>query len=150
VPGCEISEREVDQYKLEQGDILIARTGGTIGKTFLVRQIPVTAVFASYLIRVQGSSELYDQYVKLFLESSVYWKQLQDGAKGTGQPNVNGQTLGQIAITLPPLAEQRRIVAKVNELLSLCDRLEAQLTTAQTERHRLLEAVLHQALNPSI
>ena len=88
VPGCEISEREVCQYKLEQGDILIARTGGTIGKTFLVRQIPVTAVFASYLIRVQGSSELYDQYLKLFLESPVYWKQLQDGARGGGQPNV--------------------------------------------------------------
>jgi type I restriction enzyme S subunit len=147
VPGCEISASDANQYKLGEGDILIARTGGTIGKTFLVKQVPVTAVFASYLIRVQGSSELYDQYLKLFLESPVYWKQLQDGARGGGQPNVNGQTLGRMTVTVPPKAEQCRIVAKVDELMALCDRLEAQLATAQTERRRLLEAVLYQALN---
>ncbi|KXK56848.1 MAG: restriction endonuclease subunit S [Chlorobi bacterium] len=146
VPGCEISKSEVNQYRLEQGDILIARTGGTIGKTFLVREIPVIAVFASYLIRVQGSSLIYDQYLKLFLESPLYWKQLQDGARGGGQPNVNGQTLGRMIVALPPLAEQHRIVAKVDELMAICDELEAQLTAAETERSRLLEAILHKAL----
>ena len=146
VPGCDISEDELPQFKLECGDILIARTGGTIGKTFLVRNIPVIVVFASYLIRVQGSSELYNQYLKLFMESPVYWKQLQDGARGAGQPNVNGQTLGQMHVPLPPLAEQHRIVAKVNELMKLCDQLEDQLTTTQIDSRRLLEAVLRDAL----
>ena len=59
-------------------------------------------------------------------------------------------TLKQMAparITLPSLAEQHRIVTKVDELMALCDRLEAQLTTAQTESFRLLEAVLHEALH---
>lgn len=143
VPGCEISEREVDQYKLERGDILIARTGGTIGKTFLVGEMPVIAVFASYLIRVQGASELDDQYLKLFLESSVYWKQLQDGARGGGQPNVNGQTLGQMTVTLPPLAEQHRIVVKVDELMALCDRLEAAQAERESWRDRMTAASLH-------
>ncbi len=146
VPGCEISEDEVDQYKLGQGDILIARTGGTIGKSFLVREIVVTAVFASYLIRVQGSSELYDRYLKLFLESPMYWKQVQDGVRGGGQPNVNGQTLGKMIVTVPPLAEQHCIAAKVDELMVLCDRLEAQLSTTQIERRRLLKAMLRDAL----
>jgi type I restriction enzyme, S subunit len=121
VPGVEISERELGQYKLKKADILIARTGGTIGKTFLVDHLPVTAVFASYLIRVQGSSALNDQYLKLFLESPVYWKQLQDGARGGGQPNVNGRTLGRMIVAVPPFAEQHRIVARVNELMGLCD-----------------------------
>jgi len=147
VPGCEISEREVCQYKLEQGDILIARTGGTIGKSFLVRQVPVTAVFASYLIRVQGSSELYDQYLKLFLESPVYWKQLQDGARGGGQPNVNGQTLGRMTVMIPPLAEQHRIVAKVDELMALCDRLEAAQAERESRRDRVVAASLHRLNN---
>jgi len=49
-------------------------------------------------------------------------------------------------VPLPPLAEQQRIVAKVDELLALCDRLEAQLTTTQTESRRLLEAVLAELL----
>jgi type I restriction enzyme S subunit len=51
-------------------------------------------------------------------------------------------------IALPPLAEQVRIVAKVRELMALCDRLEADLTTAEITRHRLLEALLHEALQP--
>ena len=51
---------------------------------------------------------------------------------------------------LPPLSEQQRIVAKVDELMTLCDRLEAQLTTTQTESHGLLEAVLHEALNGGV
>jgi type I restriction enzyme S subunit len=53
-------------------------------------------------------------------------------------------------IPLPPVVEQHRIVAKVEELMSLCDRLEAQLTTAQTESRHLLEAVLHEALAPAV
>jgi len=147
VPGCEISEREVEQYKLQQGDILIARTGGTIGKTFLVSEIPVTAVFASYLIRIQKSSEFYDRYLKLFLESPVYWKQLQDGARGGGQPNVNGQTLGKMIVAVPSLAEQYRIVAKVDELMVLCDRLAVVRAERENRLDRLTAASLHNLNN---
>ena len=50
---------------------------------------------------------------------------------------------------LPPLAEQLRIVAKVDELMTLCDRLEAALAQADTTRQRLLEALLHEALEPA-
>jgi len=61
--------------------------------------------------------------------------------------NLNQSILLNLVIGLPPAAEQHRIVAKVDELMALCDRLEAQLTTAQSESRRLLESVLHQALN---
>ncbi len=50
---------------------------------------------------------------------------------------------------IPPLAEQHRIVAKVNELMAVCDRLESQLATDRSESRRLLEAVLHEALAPT-
>ena len=146
VPGCEISETEVDQYRLERGDILIARTGGTIGKTFLVSEVPVTAVFASYLIRVQKAAAINDEYLKLFLESPVYWKQLEDGARGAGQPNVNGQTLGRMVVPVPPATEQCRIVERVRELMGLCDKLQILLNTSQAQRRQLLQAILHQAL----
>jgi type I restriction enzyme, S subunit len=144
VPGCEITDDQVEQFRLENGDMLIARTGGTVGKSFLVDQIPVTAVFASYLIRIQGFSFIYKRYLKLFIESSVYWKQLEDGTRGTGQPNVNAQTLGQIILVLPPLSEQHRIVAKVDELMDLCDRLEAAQKNRENLRDRLVAASLHQ------
>ena len=88
VPGCEIEENVLPKFRLERGDVLIARTGGTVGKSFLVQDVPVTAVFASYLIRIQGSHEVNDRYLKLFLESPTYWTQLRDGARGAGQPDV--------------------------------------------------------------
>ncbi len=150
VPGCEIDEKALPSFRLEMGDILIARTGGTIGKSFLVAELPVVAVFASYLIRVQGSHEIYARYLKLFLESPIYWAQLQEGTRGAGQPNVNGQTLGTMLVPLPPLAEQHRIVAKVDELMAVCDRLEAGLAAGEETRGRLVEAVLHEALVPGL
>ncbi len=149
VPGCEIDDKTLPKFKLESGDILVARTGGTIGKSYLVTGLPVVAVFASYLIRVQGSQEIYTRYLKLFFESPIYWTQLQEGTRGAGQPNVNGRTLDKLQVPLPPLPEQRRIVAKVDELMELCDRLETSLGAVDTCRHRLLESLLYEALEPS-
>ena len=137
VPGCEIGEKALPQFKLEKGDIVVARTGGTIGKSFLVQDVPVAVVFASYLIRVQGSHEIYGRYLKLFLESPIYWIQLHDGSRGAGQPNVNGQTLGKMLVPLPPFAEQHRIVARVDELMALCDRLAAAQAEREATRDRL-------------
>jgi len=146
VPGCAIDETDVAKYRLAAGDILIARTGGTIGKTFLVESDPPKAVFASYLIRVIPSKLASVRFLKLFLESPLYWKQLRAKSAGTGQPNVNGEALSGLALALPPLAEQQRIVAKVDELLRWCDALEARLTAAQTTATHLLDATLHQIL----
>ena len=142
VPGCEIEKEEVAQYRLERGDILVARTGGTVGKTYLVQEIPVVAVFASYLIRIQGGSALLDRYLKLFLESPAYWVQLEEGARGAAQPNVNGQTLGRMVVSVPPLAEQHRIVAKVDQLMALVDELETQLAASRTTASKLLDSVV--------
>ena len=142
VPGCEISEQEIPQYRLEKGDILVARTGGTVGKTYLVRDVPVVAVFASYLIRIQGVSGFFDRYLKLFLESPTYWAQLEEGARGGAQPNVNGQTLGRMVVPVPPLAEQRRIVAKVDQLMALVDQLEVQLSASRATAASLMNAAV--------
>ena len=68
-------------------------------------------------------------------------------AYGAGKPGLNLDNIRSLPIPLPPLAEQERIVAKVDELMALCDRLEEHLTTARTESRRLLDAILDQALN---
>jgi len=74
---------------------------------------------------------------------------LLEFAPATAQKNINLEILNAVLIPLPPLAEQQRIVAKVDELMVLCDQLEAQLTTTQTDSRRLLEAVLEAALAPA-
>ena len=124
VPYCDISEGNKNKYLLQNNDILIARTGGTIGKTYLVKNIMKQAVFASYLIRAIPSLHANSEYIKLFMDSPLYWEQLKNFSMGTGQPNVNGQSLNKLKIPLPPLAEQMRIVAKVEELMSLVINLE--------------------------
>ena len=64
-------------------------------------------------------------------------------------PKINQTTLVSLPIPLPPLAEQHRIVAKVDDLMALCDQLEASLTTGDTTRRRLLDALLAEALAPA-
>ena len=124
VPYCDISENEIPTYRLQNNDILFARTGGTVGKSFLVNEVPEEAIYAGYLIRTRYSSKLEPKYMKLFMESQLYWDQLKSGTVATAQPNCNGKTLSKMILPLPPLVEQKRIVAKLEELLPLCERLK--------------------------
>ncbi|WP_420229735.1 restriction endonuclease subunit S [Psychrobacter sp. ER1] len=146
VPGCEITPKQAGNYLLADGDILIARTGGTVGKSYLVQNISVKSVFASYLIRVQKLDALYERYIKVFLESKSYWSQLYEAAMGTGQPNVNGNALKNLVFPVPPLAEQHRIVAKVDELIDICDQLKVKLQQSQETQVQLTDALVDRAL----
>lgn len=121
VPFCNIDKKDISNYLLQKDDLLFARTGGTVGKSFLVETVPEHAVFAGYLIRTQYSKKLSPHYLKFFMESSLYWTQLKKGTIATAQPNCNGQTLAKMMLPLPPLAEQKRIVDKLEELLPLVD-----------------------------
>mgnify|MGYP002623798945 CR=1 FL=1 len=123
VPFCSISDDNLIKYKLQNRDILIARTGGTIGKTYIVNDLSEIAVFASYLIRAIPLNNVNEKYIKIFMESPLYWEQLKGYSMGTGQPNVNGQSLSKLLIPLPSLVEQHRIVTKVEELLAIVDKI---------------------------
>ena len=120
VPFCNIKENEIPDYLLHNFDILFARTGGTVGKSFLVENINEDSVFAGYLIRtVYNYNEINPKYLKYFMETSLYWSQLKKGTIATAQPNCNGQTLSKMILPIPPLQEQYRIVAKLQELILL-------------------------------
>ena len=114
VPFCDINESDISTYLLRPNDILFARTGGTVGKSFLVRDVPYKAIYAGYLIRTRYSTLLCPQYLKYFMESPLYWQQLKTGTTATAQPNCNGQTLSNMLLPLPPAKEQYRIVEKIN------------------------------------
>ena len=78
-------------------------------------------MFAGSLIRTQyDDKKLNPKYMKMFMESQIYWNQLKNGTIATAQPNCNGQTLSKMILPLPPLEEQEEIVKKVEELLELC------------------------------
>jgi len=66
---------------------------------------------------------------------------------GTGQPNVNGNALKNLLFPLPPFAEQHRIVAKVDEIFTLCDTLRKRIYDSQTLKIQLADAVVEHAIN---
>ena len=121
VPYCQIAENDIDTYLLKVNDILFARTGGTVGKSFLVEEVPERAIYAGYLIRTRYSSLLNPRYMKSFMESQLYWEQLKNGTIATAQPNCNGKTLAKMLLPIPSTKEQDRIVEKLTQLSSFLD-----------------------------
>ena len=118
----QLSEREMRyvtldekarSYLLKSGDILVARTGATYGKTLLFDN-PDAAVFASYLIRLRFSHKVLPAYYWLFAQTDDYWGQARNLVSGGGQPQFNGNALRQVHIPVPPLEIQREIVAQLD------------------------------------
>lgn len=149
-----LSQAEQEQLSLRPGDLLLIRSNGSLDIVGRSAVVPVEAEgmsFAGYLVRLRTDTELiHTRYVWLALNSSEVRSQIERPIRSAvGLKNVNLTEFGRLSFLLPPLAEQHRIVAKVDELMTLCDRLEASLTTGDETRQRLLEAVLHEALEPA-
>ena len=123
VPFCDIEDSDIPTYLLQPNDILFARTGGTVGKSFLVSEVPCESIYAGYLIRTRYSSLLCPQYLKFFMESPLYWQQLKSGTTATAQPNCNGQTLAKMLLPLPPANEQLRIVENLVRAFAIIDKM---------------------------
>jgi type I restriction enzyme S subunit len=130
------------------GDILFT-TEAPMGNAAVVRRDEKFGL-AQRVINFRLYSDLDSDFMVLQLLSRSFQMILDKTATGLTAKGIKAAKLRRLPLAVPPLAEQHRIVAKVNELLALCDRLEAQLTTTQTESQRLLEAVLHEALSPAL
>ena len=117
VPYCKIASAELPKYRLATGDIVFARTGATTGKSFLVEN-PPDAIFASYLIRLRLlDKRLSPEFVSLFFQTADYWQAIKDGSSGSAQGGFNASKLGALSIPVPPLPEQKRIVAILDDAL---------------------------------
>lgn len=149
VPGCEYTAADLKNYLLKDDDILVARTGGTIGKTYIVQDIEdISSLFASYLIRCIPSKNINAKFLKRFMESPLYWQQLLAAAWGAGQPNVNGTSLMNLVLPIPPLTVQAEIVRKLQVLMVYLDNLEQNIKQNQKNNEMLLQQVLREALQP--
>lgn len=118
VPWCPIDEDGMKQYAVEIGDIMIARTGATTGKSYLICD-DVEAVFASFLIRLKVVNKNLDyNYLYGYMQSEDYWRQITDFSSGIAQPGVNASKLKQIKFKCPTLPEQHEIVRLIDDLLA--------------------------------
>ncbi len=133
--------------KPELGDILYTVVGASYGRPVLVETDQPFCV-QRHIAILKPAADLQLRYLHLLLKSQFVYDQATASLTGTAQPTIPLRPLRNFLIPLPPLGMQHRIVAKVDELMALCDQLEAQLTTTQTDSRRLLEAVLEAALTP--
>jgi len=131
VPWCSVNGRSVTSFRLKAGDIVFARTGATTGKSFLVRECPEDAVFASYLIRVRMNDSADPRFVSHFFDTPDYWRQIARSARGAAQPGVNATKLKGITIPFPPLPEQQRIADLLDRANALRTKRQAALALLQ-------------------
>ena len=141
VPFCGDEPPDIGKYILHDGDIVISRAG-SVGYSHLVKN-PPKSVFASYLIRFQPL--INHQYFAMFLTSPSYWGSISDKSIGIALANVNASKLKQISVPLPPLPEQHRIVAKIEELLTRLDAGVESLKKIEAQLKRYRQAVLKHA-----
>ncbi len=143
------------EFWLRQGDLLFQRgnTREYVGMAAYYDGEPGQFLYPDLIIKVRVTSSVVLRYIHLCSTAPyarAYFARSASGAQST-MPKINHDILVNLPIPIPPAAEQQRIVAKVDELMALCDELEASLTAAQTESSRLLESVLHHAIqNPSL
>ena len=139
-------ERFCQRIRPERDDILYTK-GGTTGIARVNDLDFEFSVWVHVAVLRIAKQFLVPRYVAMALNSSLCYQQSQAYTQGISNYDLGLTRMIKILMPLPPLAEQHRIIAKVYELIALCDHLEAQLTTTQAESCSLLEAVLHEALS---
>lgn len=146
VPYCDCED--IDKYLLHNGDIVFARTGATVGKSYLIKNPPDNSIFASYLIRMQiDKKKCYPQFLHYFFQSPNYWDQITEQQVGGAQPNVNSTKLKKIFLFLPPLTEQKKIIECLDHLSEKVKALQKLQTETAADFSDLKQSILHKAFS---
>jgi len=141
------SGSEGSRTRVSRGDLLIVITGAGVTNPAML-DVEVEEGYVSQHVALARPADVrLSRWLLLCLMAEEGGRRvLVERAYGSGKPGLNLDHIRSLVVPLPPLLEQHRIVTKVDELMALCDRLEAALQSADTSRARLLEALLHEAL----
>lgn len=153
IKTIEVKAADAERYRLKDGDILMTEGGDwdKLGRAAIWRCQIQDCIHQNHVFRVRPpSDDILPEWVITYVNSELGRSFFLGASKQTTNlASINMTQLRGCPLPLPPLAEQHRIVAKVDALMTLCDRLEAALTATDTTRTRLLEALLHEALEPA-
>ena len=127
---------------IEGGELVIANVGAGVGTTLMVPELDMPATLAPNMFMVVLSDLISKEYFLYFSQSPAYWKHIEQVNTGTGQPKINKTEYKNCKIPLPSHSEQLRIVAKVAELMAICDQLEHQQETSISAHQTLVQTLL--------
>ncbi len=139
---------KLERYQVEKGDLLVARTGGTFGKTLFYRENH-PAIYASFLIKITLNKEyLLSDFYFHFSQSKGYWFQAKNLVTGGAQPQFNANILKEIVVPLPPLSEQKAISALLGTWDRAIEKTQALITAKEEQFQWLLQELVTSADYP--
>lgn len=147
----EFPSNELDQIKLESGDILIIRSNGSVslvGRAALIREVDTKGTFAGYLmrLRIKDKSLLVPKFLLYYLQSHEARIYIENKAKSTsGVHNINSTEISGLKIPVFRVDDQRSIVATIESRLSVCDSIERTVNTALQQSEALRQSILKKA-----
>ena len=110
-------EKVEEEYILKENDFLIARSGNTVGKTFLYKASMGKAIYAGYLVRyIRDQNLISPEYLLYYTKISIFKNWIAKNQRVAGQPNINGQEYLSFPVILPPLEVQKQMVAQANRI----------------------------------
>jgi len=142
VPYCSTDDDVMRKYKLYQGDILVARTGATVGYATQIQKIPYEAVFASYLIRLKAKNKLHISYIGMSVVSDIFIDYIQSVATGAAQPMANPHLMTSFKLLLPSEHLLKHFNEYIDSLNDIILNLQLQSQNLATTRDRLLPRLL--------
>lgn len=138
-----VSHPNASEYFLIAGDIVLARTGASVGKSYLYKPHDGRLVFAGFLIRVRPDpTRLLPSFLSAYLSTEKYWKWVRLMSQRSGQPGINSQEYGQLPIPVPSVHEQIAIVTVLSDLDALLNSLDQLIA----KKRNLKQAAMQQLL----
>lgn len=139
VPRCQIDDKKLSKFRLHHNDIVIARTGATVGYAKRIKNPPLS-VFASYLVRLKIDEAVADPaYVGAIIESADYKEFVLRNAGGAAQPNANAQVLTSYELPLPAIHSQRRIASILSAYDDLIEKNTRRIAILEEMARRIYE-----------
>jgi type I restriction enzyme S subunit len=147
----EMTAQELKQFSLDAGDLLINRVNSKelVGKTALIPEFNESLVYESMNMRARIFKGFIDPaYLNLYMKSTLVKEAIFSFAKeAISQASINQMQISSLPTPLPPYYEQHRIVAKVDELMAICDQLKTRITEANELQRKIADVLIVQTIN---
>lgn len=142
-PAVSVRANSVENYYLEEGDVVLARTGASVGKSYLYCESDGPLVFAGFLIRVRPNpGMLVPAFLSAYLRTSQYWNWVRLTSMRSGQPGINGAEFTQLPVPLPSPDEQRAIATALSDVDALLEELDRLIAKKRDIKQATMQQLL--------
>ena len=146
-PQVSVNGGEDKRFLLRLGDLVFARTGATVGKSYLYDPKDGPLVFAGFLIRITPDAcRLCPAYIAYYVQTRTYWDWVANNSARSGQPGINSREYGSLRLPLPPLPEQRAIATILSDMDSEITALERRLDKTRAIKQGMMQQLLTGAI----